>query len=606
MTYFLKPSPTISDYDECDWEDAVYSAYAMECSAYFESFRDKITEASERGDEQHQNVFTVMWAATSLHLNDPTNETKPFCPKATGIGIRFAEVDDFTDEHLEVFGQLIPRIKDHELRARIADIVWVRKRGYQVAEQAVSAYLDSARRLEDTEKPWPPCLKRIRRAITLSVLHGRNAQMFRQVINHIEDTLDRHKENDPSYLSAELMEILLDQKEGDSAKYAQLAEKHANSAEADEDWYRPKTYWELQARWLERAKDNEGSRAARIREAEQYENAAKNLVNRPRPDYLTAAEIQKSAVQVLQRVGGEQERIQRLHREFLEYQRKGLGQMGIVSAEVSIDEPYRDAINSVKGKPLSEAIRALAMISLPPKLDSMRQDLEQNMREFPLMFLIPWIQQDSAGRTTGFVPSSQSNNARDREASVHSHLLLYASRWRSLMVQARIEPARQEILEEHSVGEQDFAPFVADNPFVPEGRETLYVRGLHAGLEGEFEVAVHLLVPEMENSIRHVLSKRGVITSGLDSKGIQKVYGLGKLLHRPEMKAIFGDDITFDLQGLLVKSETGVGDNLRNDVAHGLMNEEDFYRAHAVYLWWLTLHLLYCFAQLSQSITEQP
>lgn len=174
LTYFLRPSPTISDYVECDWDDAVYSAYAKECSAYFESFRDKITEASKRGDEQQQNVFTVMWAATSLHLDDPTNELNPFRPIATGFGVRFAEVDDFTDEHLEVFGQLIPRINDPELRARIADIVWIRKRDYQVAEQAVSAYLDSARRLEDTKVPWPPCLERIRRAATISVLHGRN------------------------------------------------------------------------------------------------------------------------------------------------------------------------------------------------------------------------------------------------------------------------------------------------------------------------------------------------------------------------------------------------------------------------------------------------
>ena len=140
---------------------------------------------------------------------------------------------------------------------------------------------------------------------------------------------------------------------------------------------------------------------------------------------------------------------------------------------------------------------------------------------------------------------------------------------------------------------------------MPEGRETLFARGLHAGLEGVFEVAVHLLIPEMENSILHVLYQRGVITSGLDSKGIQRVYGLGKLLHSPEMKEIFGDDITFDLQGVLVKSETGVEDNLRNDVAHGLMNGEDFYRMHAVYFWWLTLHLLFRVLDVRDSQTEQ-
>ena len=70
------------------------------------------------------------------------------------------------------------------------------------------------------------------------------------------------------------------------------------------------------------------------------------------------------------------------------------------------------------------------------------------------------------------------------------------------------------------------------------------------------------------------------------------VYGLGKLLHHPELKKILGNDIAFDLQGLLVKSETGVGDNLRNRMAHGLMDDKDFFRTDAIYLWWLALHLL--------------
>ena len=595
-------SPTISDFDNCAWEEAIDSAYAKDCSAYFQSFKDKINEAHEASDEQAQNAFTVLYAATSLHLNDPTNNSNPFCPILTGPGVRFPDLDDFTDNHIEVFGQLIPRIDDPELRARIADIVWVRKRGHQVAAQAVSAYLASARRLEDTRVLWPPCINRIKRAVTVAVRHGRNTQMFKQVISHIEDTLDRHKDNDPSYLSADLMEILLEQKEGNSTKHAQLSEYHAVSAKEDQDWYRPKTYWELQARWLERAKDDAGSKAARIREAEQYEHGARDLVNRARPDYLTAAELLKDAIQAFKRVGGQQGRVEKLHRELLEYQRRGTGQMGRVSAETPIDDLRASAINAVTKKPRSEAIRALALIDDPSYLGFLRQYLQQEMEEFPLLHILPWIQQDASGRTTDFAPSSLSDSSKDREASARSHLLRNASQMRSLMVQASIEPARLQILQEHSVCVQDFAPFVANNPFVPEGRETAYTRGLHAGLEGDFLVATQLLIPQLENSVRYVLEHRGAITSGLKSKGIQDVDLLGTLLRRPEVEEVFGEDITFDLQGLLTER---FGDNLRNRVAHGLMNDEDFLRTDAIYLWWLSLHLLVRFQIARESQTDQ-
>lgn len=33
------------------------------------------------------------------------------------------------------------------------------------------------------------------------------------------------------------------------------------------------------------------------------------------------------------------------------------------------------------------------------------------------------------------------------------------------------------------------------------------------------------------------------------------------------------------------------GSNLRNNLAHGLMNNNGFYTAPAIYAWWLTLRL---------------
>ena len=577
------------------------TAEASECWAYWQAFGARAKEAQETGDEQAQSVFILLNAATSLHLKEPNNATSPFCPMFTSPEGRTADVDDFTDEHLEVFSQLIERIEDPELRARIADIVWVRKPVYWVAEQAVSAYLESARRLEYTERPWPPCIERIKRAVTLSVLHGKNTQMYKQAIAHIKDTLNRHGDNDPSYLSADLMEILLIQKEGDSTEYAQLSEKHALSAQNDQDWYRPKTYWKLQARWLERANDCTSSRAARIREAEQTVQAARDLANRARPDYLTAAEVLKDAIQAFKHIGSEHERVEKLHQELLEYQLKSTSQMGRVSTEIPIDDLSASATNAVMGKTRREAICALALIDDPSYLGFLRQHLEQDKQQNPFFYAIPWSNVDASGRTTDFVPSSFSDSVDERESATRSHLLRNAGYMRSLMVQARIEPARLQILQEHNVHEQDFAPFTTNNPFVPEGREAIFARGLHAGLQGDFVVAIPLLTPQLENSIRHVLTQHGVVTSKLNSKGIQDFYSLGKILHLPEMIEILGEDITFDLQGLLIERS---GANLRNEMAHGLMDSKDFFRTHAVYLWWLTLHLLCRIALVRDSQTE--
>jgi len=105
-------------------------------------------------------------------------------------------------------------------------------------------------------------------------------------------------------------------------------------------------------------------------------------------------------------------------------------------------------------------------------------------------------------------------------------------------------------------------------------------------------LAAHLLIPQVEQSLRYALSQRGSIVSGLDSQQIQEEYTLNSMIFRykSEISQIFDEDILFDLQGLLVER---FGSNLRNLLAHGLMDHNEFYSWHILYLWWLVLRLCY-------------
>ncbi|NEQ40472.1 MAG: DUF4209 domain-containing protein [Okeania sp. SIO3I5] len=61
-----------------------------------------------------------------------------------------------------------------------------------------------------------------------------------------------------------------------------------------------------------------------------------------------------------------------------------------------------------------------------------------------------------------------------------------------------------------------------------------------------------------------------------------------KILYLPEIKDIFDEDTLFDLKGLLVEHS---GSNLRNLMAHGLLDDEAFSHPLMSYLWWVTLRL---------------
>ena len=156
-------------------------------------------------------------------------------------------LDNILQANLDVLEEIASLVKDAEVRARITDVLWVKRRHYAMAEMAIDAYLESAARLEDPEH-WPACTRRIERATRIAVSLGAQSKGFAQVFAHIETILEKYKGEDPLFLSAKMMHLLLEFNRGDVFKCATLAEKAATRAENKNAWLRARTYWELKAR----------------------------------------------------------------------------------------------------------------------------------------------------------------------------------------------------------------------------------------------------------------------------------------------------------------------------------------------------------------------
>jgi Domain of unknown function (DUF4209)/Protein of unknown function (DUF2934) len=137
---------------------------------------------------------------------------------------------------------------------------------------------------------------------------------------------------------------------------------------------------------------------------------------------------------------------------------------------------------------------------------------------------------------------------------------------------------------EHRLSIRDFFAFVQNSPFVPAGREDIFARGFYYGFYGQFLEAAHLLVPQFESSLRHVLALNGVVTSKLDHRFIQDEHDVNVLLQLPETEEAIGIDLCFNLRGLLVSRNAS---NLRNRLAHGLMDSGEFFSDRVSYFCWL-------------------
>ena len=66
----------------------------------------------------------------------------------------------------------------------------------------------------------------------------------------------------------------------------------------------------------------------------------------------------------------------------------------------------------------------------------------------------------------------------------------------------------------------------------------------------------------------------------------QRVKLLGPLFDIPETKEIFGENLCFELRGLLIEKR---GYNFRNQLAHGFLTEAHCYSDATINIWWLTI-----------------
>jgi Domain of unknown function (DUF4209) len=392
------------------------------------------------------------------------------------------------------------------------------------------------------------------------------------------------------------MSILMALDRGDKSRYAALAERFAKDFSAIGDWHFSESYWELAEQWHRRNKNDADADRCKLAAAEcNISRAEAGSPNQP-SDYMYRAHWMGRGLEALRGAKADSTRIYEVHKRFLEMERQSLSEMttieldreAISGLEEAEQETQKQAAEHVRGLSLHRAVIRLANITTPVVLAALAKQYERISEETIFDKIIETTAVDHFGKVTDVIEPVGTVSAEEEAANQRKRLTQHARtiHWPTKVIWF-IEPARLSLMEQHAVRRRDLHFLVLNNPFIPPGHEGIYIRGLQAGFYGDWLQSMNLLVPQIENSIRHVLNQNGVITTTLRN-GIQKEKNINDLLPSDEVKDIFGEDLLFDLRGILIER---FGHNLRNESAHGLMPEAAFYDASSVYLWWLILHI---------------
>lgn len=581
---------TLETLRECGWEEASYEA-ASPLYAWADALSSVATRTEASDDSQRRAGLELLGMICRLGL-EPRDRHRPFRPCLTMGDRRTFLPEDLRPAELLVVGEFAAHVVSHPLlAARLFDIAWTHctPRHTALARSAIDNYVKACLQQEwhDAEPMWE-------RAVTLARQTKDKDRL--ETIEHNLTELVRAQDYSAPLAARLLRASALGKSE--SVQIATILEGLGQKL-SDERHYQAARESLLEAAsWHSVNKSGAEASRAKSRAADAWVREGEALVALGAQGYLVAGAYYESAIHLLREVPHGHRADLDVDRRLAEFRGKltsahtqSLDVLQEVNSEpIDVSMLVEYARDTVAGREPLDALRAYCRMF---PLQSERHALLQAtavIKKYPLQAMFQSVALSRDGRilskTRGINPGSADSS--DTQGAILCRALQDYKVNVALKTEGALLPALDVLQSEHRLGERDFVALSRRSPIVPRDREVTVGRGLHAGYIGDFAVAVHLLAPQLEHIVRVALSSAGVQTRQLAPQGVETEIGLSSLMEKAEAAQVFGD-FAFELRATFCE---GLGFNLRNEVAHGLLGDSDMESSGMVYGWYSCLRLI--------------
>lgn len=591
---------TQEDFVNSNWRETISSANNHGYSSLSQAF-SKSSESYQESNEIPKSLLMRLLSQACSMMIDAKSINEPFKPILQDFqaGRRSAIPDDFTVAELTFFDSILEYINEPMLKGRLADILWLcrKPKNPSHARIAIDAYsshpiqADTWRR--DIDKCWERASRLCLQIKDYKKLEAIKAQIYAAFqVNYPKSPFM------PLWLAQLLDRIGLGRdKHGDIAQrlysIAQELQGQGNFAGA-------RSYLDLAAKNYHLCKDEKAWLDSLSLIAECFVQEGDNRASGTSPSQMVSNSFYENAIQAYRRIPVKhratydvENKLRKLREKLSESGEASLGEMGLVQTPgIDIKEMVEASQAHVTGKQsVEEALMYFTGFSSIANYNSLKKNAEKSIAQHPLSALFGSKHMSADGRVVAKTPSLDLHG-KDEQANheaIMKQVFQHFSIDMQLAVKGEILPALYQILMEHRVTCSLLEAICYHSPLVPPRREKLTANALWLGFEYDFSSAIHLLSPQLEHIVRVQLKEAGAHTSNVDQDGIENENGLSTLLDLPEAKNLFGKDIVFEIKAVFADA---LGPNLRNEVAHGLLDDNSASSIGSIYAWWMVLRLI--------------
>lgn len=555
--------------------------WEFEISNLFKNALERATEIDDKETKQK-----LLWEFLLFRFTVKTDLTekspKRFHPVMTGHNdkggyVEFPDKSNLNKESIKYFEQRVMETKNNELKSRYTDYLWEREKKAEYAEIATRSYLDSLSLFY--ESTW---FFRLADALNRLVYFSLIQAVDENTTIFIRDTLLKYLRKmvaDQKYrFCLELIETfcyLQNRSTQNNQEVMQIATQCV-------EYFRKENNFHLERSFLEARKqlykiNNEPIRDQDQLIAESY--TAEAGIHESKGDNLVASSYYEQALKKYQQLG-DKKNIDLMQGKFIGSNKKSLSEFRTVSTEIKIPQEAFDKIiaTPLSASDLKGALQRLSVMDLLlPDYESIERQTKKMEKDYPLQFLVSQKVIDAEG------------NSVDSGENPFQHMLMRNAMIFIGISENVINKIFDRLAGEKGLNAKSLFAFLENWSLLPMKNRVIIQSGIEKHFQNDFISSLHILTPQLEATIRSLLQIAGLKTiSFIRNTTSTQASALSNLLEKEEAPRVLGSNLTWYLKILLTEK---LGYNLRNEVAHGLIDPEKCNKSNSSFLLFIFLLL---------------
>jgi len=565
-----------------------------------EDLRKKL---DQEGDKEAVEVLSWEIQAHHLTLNasyrrdkTPSNVFSPMMEMQDKDGklVVYPDFSKFSDKMLDYYQIRVQNTINSSLKARFADILWVKEKDYKSAQIGIEAYLESAEKLfeneqyiyftQQFERSVRLCLE-INSMVWLSKLYEKS-KLF---LGKLE--LNKEYRWIIDILSV-LVHIPLNKIDIDYGLIVSMAERGYQWALVGQTMNDAIVVHFLRIKEEAYKKQGDTTRAkeCRVEAARYYEKIGRGAMENKQ--FMKASHFLGICLQRFISSGEYSDKVEEIKKLLKECNENSAKyEFSTVTTEVKIPRGEIDKLlESLKEKGIEEILSFVARNNgFLCLIQNANKQAEESIKKYPLQHLMNAVIQDKRGNIVEILDTPEKKFKKALYQTLDFHYIFLA-KW-------YLMPIFDLLKNEKRCDAVAIKDFLSKSDFFDEDTLLFLENGFRQYLEENHVASIHILTFRIEAILRRVLHRLGIPTSSTrDGKTQEK--NIEGILMEGEIRSGLGEDIATYLEWLLIDK---LGFNLRHNVAHGLLEYNDFSKAINL----LVIYALLLFTRFSFNKSEQ-